>query len=121
MCRDGYHRELELMRHQKQRSLGLGKEMSTGIFREKKEEKRTVDGNAHKVANFLNLASGQADGSEIPEDQVVVASASLESISMGNESRSQSAGVGNNLFGIRLKLGLRNLEESSGDGGDSLQ
>ena len=84
-------------------------------------ETLTVDGNAHKVANFLNLASGQANGSEIPENQVVVTSASLESVAMGNEGRRESAGVRNNLLSIRLKLGLRNLEESSSDGGDSLQ
>ena len=45
-------------------------------------ETLTVNGNAHEVANFLNLASGQANRSEIPENQVVVTSASLESVAM---------------------------------------
>ena len=84
-------------------------------------EALTVNGNAHKVANFLNFASGQANRSEIPENQVVVTSASLESVAMRNEGRREGAGIRNDLLGIRLKLGLRNLEESSGDGGDSLQ
>ena len=88
--------------------------------RTKKRKRLTVDRNAHKVANFLNLASGKANGSEIPEDQVVVASASLESVAMGNEGRCKSSSVGNNLLGIRPKLGLRNLEESGGNGGNSL-
>ena len=84
-------------------------------------QKLTVDGNAHEVANFLNLASRQANGSEIPEDQVVVASASLKSVAMGNEGRSESSGIGNNLLGIRLEFRLRNLEESGGNGSNSLQ
>jgi hypothetical protein len=103
--------ELERMRHQKRRSLKLGKKMITRVYKK--------HGNTY--CNFLNLASGQANGSKIPENQVVVTSASLESVSMGNRGLGQSASVGNNLLGIRLKLGLCNLEESSGDGGDSLQ
>ena len=67
-------------------------------------ETLTVNGNAHKVANFLNLASGQANGSEIPKNQVVVTSASLKSIAMGNEGHLESAGVGNNLLGIDQEI-----------------
>ena len=89
--------------------------------KKKNMETLTVNGNAHKVANFLDLATGQANGSEIPENQVVVTSTSLEAVAMGNEGGRESAGVRNNLLGIRLKLGLRNLEESSGDGSDCLQ
>jgi len=81
---------------------------------------RTVDSDPHKIANFLNFATSQTKGAEIPENQVVVATAGLQSVTMRNEGFGESTSVGDDLLGVELPFGLSNLEESGGDGSNGL-
>lgn len=80
----------------------------------------TVDGDAHKVANLLDLAAGQAEGPEIPEDKVIVSTTSLKLVAVRHQSVGHSSGVGNDLLSIGLPFGSGDLEESSRDRGDGL-
>jgi len=119
MCRDGYLRVLEQRRHQKQRSLHKINTLQSNKFTSTTNI-RTVDSDTHKIANFLNFATSQTKGAEIPENQVVVATAGLQSVTVRNEGFGESTSVGDDLLGVELPFGLSNLEESSGDGSNSL-
>lgn len=44
----------------------------------------TVDSDAHQIAYFFDLATGQANWSQVPQDQVVVGSASLKFVAVLN-------------------------------------
>lgn len=81
---------------------------------------RTVDGDAQEVADLLNLAARQAEGSEIPENEVVVGAVGLKLVAMANELISQSPCIGNDLLGILLPGRICNLLEGGGNGGDGL-
>lgn len=77
------------------------------------EAKRTVNGDAHEVADLLDLATSEANGAKIPEDEVVVSAAGLELVAVGNEGSSESPSVGDDLLGVLLPLGGCNLLQSS--------
>jgi len=81
---------------------------------------RTVDSDAHEVADLLDLATSQADRTQIPQNQVVVCAASLQPVSMLDERRSKRTRVGDYLLSISLEFRLRDLQKGGGDGGNSL-
>lgn len=49
---------------------------------ERKQEWLTVDGYTHEIADFLDFATSETNGSEVPEDKVVVGAASLEPVAV---------------------------------------
>lgn len=81
---------------------------------------RTVDGNTHEIAHFLNFAAGQAEGPEIPEHEMVISAASLQLIAVRNKSIGESSSIGDDLLGVGLPFGPRDLVKSSGDSSNSL-
>jgi hypothetical protein len=80
-----------------------------------------VDGDVALVADLLDLGSGQAEGSEVPEDQVVVGTVSLELVVMAREDLGDGSGVGDDLLGVRLESGVSGLLQGDGDTGDGLR
>lgn len=87
----------------------------------RESKQRTVDGDAHKITDFLDLAASEANGTEIPENKVIIAAASLEPVAVAYERLSESTSVGNDLLGIELPLRLSNLLQSSGNCSDGLE
>lgn len=85
-----------------------------------KEQVRTVDGDAHEIADLLDLATGEPDRAQIPEDEVVVRAASLQSVTMADERSGQSACIGDDLLSVLLELRLGGLEKRGGDAGNGL-
>lgn len=98
-----------------------------------------VEGDVREVADLLNLGAGEAEGTEIPEDEVVVRARGLELVVVREEGlgdrlrvegvsgggsedvrRRTYAGVGDDLGGVVLEgLGVDLLEGNS-DTGDGL-
>ncbi len=118
MCPSGYHPEPGQKRPQRQRFLGssVSRDGRHGKIRE-----LTVNGDAHEIADLLDFAASQAERAQVPENEVVVGSASLEFVAMLREGSREGTGVEDNLLSIRLERGLSNLEESSGDSSNSLR
>ena len=81
---------------------------------------RTVDGDADEVAELLELAAGQAQRTEIPENQVVIGTLGLQLVATGNELLAESLRVGDDLLRVRLPCWLRRLKESSSDAGNGI-
>ena len=81
---------------------------------------RTVDGNTHEIADFLNFAASQAEGPQIPEYEMVVSAAGLQLIAMRDKGVGESSSVGDDLLSIGLPFGPGDLVKSSGDSSDSL-
>jgi len=73
-----------------------------------------------EIADLLDLGASEADRSEIPEDKVVVGALGLKLVALRDESLSEGLRVGDDLLGVLLPLGRRDLLEGSGDGGNSL-
>ena len=93
------------MRTRHQRRHFLGNEIysvNKERFRDKKRIRRTVDGDAHEVADLLDLATSKADGSQVPENEVVVGSTSLELVPMGNKGVGESPRVSDDLLSVGL-------------------
>lgn len=74
----------------------------------------------NKIANLLNLAASQLEGTEIPQDEVVIGTAGLESVLVLDELRGQCLGIGNDLLGVGLEFGLGSEVEGCRDGCDGL-
>ena len=98
-------------------SVGLRKRLGKGRV---EVRVRTVDGDAHEIADLLDLAASKPDRAQIPEDEVVVSAASLQSVAVADERGGQSAACGP--LGLlvllirpfaqhRVELGLRNADE----------
>ena len=77
-----------------------------------------VDGNAQEIADLLDLGAGEAEGPQVPENEMVVRSVGLELVTLLNEGVAESLGVGDDLLGVCLELGGSNLEEGSGNRSD---
>ena len=82
--------------------------------------RRTVDGDTNEIAKLLELATGQTEGSEIPEDKVVISSRGLELVATRNKLSTEGPGVSNDLLGIGLPCWLASLEESGSDTSNGL-
>ena len=80
----------------------------------------TVDGDADKIAQLLELAAGQAKGTKVPEDEVVVRTGRLELVAAGDELLAKSLSVGDDLLGVRLPRRLSRLQEGGGNAGDGV-
>ena len=83
--------------------------------------RRTVDGDAYEVAELLELAASEAEGAEVPEDEVVVRAGRLELVVTRNELLAEGRRVRDNLLRVRLPRGLARLEEGGRDTGKRLQ
>lgn len=81
---------------------------------------RTVDGDPELVAELLELAARQAEGPQVPEDEMVVRAARLELVAVPDELLTERASVRDDLLGVRLELGRACLEEGGRDRGDGL-
>lgn len=72
------------------------------------------------VTDLLDLGSGKTDGSEVPEDQVVLGTVGLESVAVGEEDLGHGGGVGSDLLGVGLEGGVGGLLEGNGDTSNGL-
>ncbi len=117
-CRDGYHRGPVRTRRQRLRFLWVC--VSNWERGRLGARVRTVDGDAHEIADLLDLAASEPDRAQIPEDKVVVSAASLQSVTVADERSGQGARVGNHLLSVFLELRLGRLEKCSGDAGNGL-
>ena len=97
--------------------MGLHKRLGKGRL---EARVRTVDGDAHEIADLLDLAASEPDRAQIPEDEVVVSATSLQSVAVADERCGQGARVGNHLLSVFLELRLGRLEKRGGDAGNGL-
>ena len=74
-----------------------------------------VDNDANVVANLFRLGASEANGAQVPEDEVVVGTLSLQTVTFAVELGGQYTSVVYNLLGVCLPGGLSNLEKGSGD------
>ena len=70
------------------------------------EVRRTVDGDTNEIAKLLELATSQTEGSEIPEDKVVISARGLELVATRNKLSTEGPGVSNDLLGVRFPCRL---------------
>lgn len=85
-----------------------------------KEIKRTVNGDTNEITKLLELATGQLERSQIPEDKMIVSARGLQLVSTRDELRTEGPCVSNDLLGIRFPCWLSSLEESSSDTSNGL-
>ena len=74
-----------------------------------------IDGDANVVADLFCLGASEADGAQVPEDEVVVGTLSLQTVTPAVEVGGQYTSVGHNLLSICLPGGLSDLEEGGRD------
>jgi len=79
-----------------------------------------VDGDVALVTDLLDLGSGQTQGSQVPENQVVVGTVSLELVLVAGQDLGDGSSVGNDLLGVNLEGGVGSLLEGNGDTGNGL-
>lgn len=72
------------------------------------------------ITNLLNLGAGQTDRPEVPENQVVLSTVSLEPVTVFEQDGSHGSGVGADLLGVLLESGVGSLLEGDGDTGDGV-
>ena len=82
--------------------------------------RRTVDGDTNEIAKLLELATGELQGPEVPEDKVVVRARSLELVALGDELLAEGLRVGDDLLGVGLPRRLGRLQQSGGNAGDGV-
>lgn len=82
---------------------------------------RTVDGDPHKIADLLDLATGEAEVAQVPEDKVVVGAIGLKLVAVGDERLSERASVLDDLLRVLLELRLRRLKKGSRNTSDGLR
>jgi len=63
----------------------------------------TVDRDAQQVAHLLDFAASQTKGTEVPQNKVVISTASLEFVAMLDKDGCECLCIGDNLFGICLE------------------
>jgi hypothetical protein len=73
------------------------------------------------VTDLLDLASGQTQGPQVPEDQVVVGAICLELVVVARKDLGDGASVCDDLLGVGLESRVCGLLESNGDTGDGLR
>ncbi len=74
-----------------------------------------VDNDASVVANLFRLGASEANGAQVPEDEVVVGTLSLQTVTPAMELSGQHTSVVHDLLGVSLPGGLSNLEKGGGD------
>lgn len=79
-----------------------------------------VEGDVHGVTDLLDLGAGEADGAEIPEDEVVLCAVGLERVAVLEEDLSHGGGVGADSLGVVLEGGVGSLLEGNGDTGNGV-
>lgn len=79
-----------------------------------------VEGDVSSITNLLNLGAGQTNRPEVPEDQVVLSTVSLEPVTVLEQDGSHGSGVGPDLLGVLLESGIGSLLEGDGDTGDGV-
>jgi hypothetical protein len=80
----------------------------------------TVNSNAQKIADLLDLATSQLKRPQIPEYKMVICAIGLKLVAVCRKRRSQCLCIQNDLLSVCAERGLCNLEEGRGDGGDGL-
>lgn len=80
---------------------------------EKEEKQLTVDGDADLIAQLLQFGACQTEGAQVPQDQMVVRTTSLELVAVPNELLAKRTSVGDNLLRVRLESGRARLEKRS--------
>ena len=73
------------------------------------------------VTDLLNLGAGEAERSEIPEDQVVLRSIRLKSVVVFEQHFGHSSGVDSDLLGVGLESGIGGLLQGDGDTSNGLK
>lgn len=79
-----------------------------------------VEGDVSSITNLLDLGAGQTNRPEVPEDQVVLSTVSLEPVTVLEQDGSHGSGVGPNLLGVLFESGIGSLLEGDGDTGDGV-
>ena len=79
-----------------------------------------VDGDADVLTDLFCLGTSEADGSQVPQDAVVIGTVSLQAVAFGAELGGQYTSVGHYLLGVRFEFGPGDLEEGGGDGRDGV-
>lgn len=79
-----------------------------------------VNGDVSFVTDLFNLGTGQAQGSQVPENQVVVGTVGLELVVVADQDLGDGPGVGDDLLGVSLEGGVGSLLQCDGDTGDGL-
>lgn len=79
-----------------------------------------VEGDVSGITNLLNLGAGQTDRPEVPENQVVLSTVSLEPVTVFEQDGSHGSSVGADLLGVLLESGVGSLLEGDGDTGDGV-
>ena len=74
-----------------------------------------IDGDANDVADLFRLGASEADGAQVPEDEVVVGALSLQTVTLAVELGGQYTSVGYDLLGVRLPGGLTDLVKGGRD------
>lgn len=73
------------------------------------------------VTDLLDLRTGDTDWSEIPEDQVVLGTVGLESVTVTVEDLGHGSSVGSDLLGVSLPSWVSGLLESNSDTSNGLE
>jgi len=74
-----------------------------------------IDGDANVVADLFCLGASEANGAQVPEDEVVVGTLSLQTVTPAVELGGQHTSVGHDLLGVVLPGGLSDLVEGGCD------
>lgn len=86
----------------------------------RKSQTDLVQSDVAQVTDLLELAAGQTQRSEIPEDKVVVRTVGLELVVVLSEGVGDGARVFNHLGGVGLEGWVCSLLECDGDTGNGL-
>lgn len=86
-----------------------------------RDAQRTVNGDTDEITKLFELATSQTEGSEIPEDKVVIGTRRLELVPTRDELRTKGPCVSNDLLGVCFPCWLASLEEGSSDTGNGLR
>lgn len=80
----------------------------------------TVDGDANKVADFFDLATGEMERTEIPKNEMVVGPVSLKLVVVLDKFFCQNASIGNDLLRVQFERRVSSLLQSCSNGRNSL-
>ncbi len=79
-----------------------------------------IDGDACVIQSFFSHFAGQADGSDVSQDEVVVGSAGDESDAPFGEDFREGFGIVNDLLAISFEVILEGFVEADGFAGDDV-
>jgi hypothetical protein len=80
----------------------------------------TVDGDPQQITDLLHLAASELKRAQVPEHEMVICAIGLQLVAMCRESGGEGLRIQDDLLGICAESGLGDLQESGGDGGNSL-